>query len=149
MWQFLCMSTSTYSKYLVKLFVLLMSSLVRYVMIKRMRLFVVFTLLIFQSWLTKCVLLLQSYIVFLIFLYNDKSDNAMKRYSFFHYVEIRYFVMWLLITKLNVMKLFSKIHIMCDFEHCFCANYWCVIVDRVARELRCMSYNSLRIVGDS
>lgn len=42
---------------------------------------------------------------------------------FFHHVEIRYILMSLLIKKLIVMKLFSKIYIMCDFEHCFCAKY--------------------------
>lgn len=55
-----------------------------------------------------------NHILYFLFLYKRTNLTMLwKNTHFFHYVEIRYFLMWLLITKLIVMKLFSKIDIMC------------------------------------
>lgn len=79
-----------------------------------------------------------NHILYFLFLYKQTNLTMLwKNTHFFHYVEIRYFLMWLLITKLIVMKLFSKIDIMCPLALFSCKLYE-----------RCVSCNSVTIVGD-
>lgn len=87
----------------------------------------------FQSWLTKRVLLLQSYIVFLIFVSTDKSDNAMKKYSFFPLCRNKIFFNVITDYEVNcyeiVLQDWHNVSISTVFE-------------------RCVSCNSVTIVGD-
>lgn len=79
-----------------------------------------------------------NHILYFLFLYQRTNLTMLwKNTHFFHYVEIRYFLMWLLITKLIVMKLFSKIDIMCPLALFSCKLYE-----------RCVSCNSVTFVGD-
>lgn len=99
---------------------------------------VVFTTLFFSIMIDKtCIAITIIYCISYYFYQRTNLTMLWKNTHFFHYVEIRYFLMWLLITKLIVMKLFSKIDIMCPLALFSCKLYE-----------RCVSCNSVTIVGD-